>query len=100
VALDARQALHAAGVPTAVISVPCWELFWEQEADYRAAVIGRGTARVAVEAATRLGWERFVGEDGGIVGMTTFGASGPVADLFKYFSITPAHVVAEVKERL
>jgi transketolase len=100
VALAARETLQAAGVPTAVVSVPCWELFWEQGADYRATVIGRGTARVAVEAATRLGWERFVGEDGGIVGMTTFGASGPVADLFEHFGITPAHVVAEVKARL
>jgi transketolase len=100
VALAARETLQTAGVPTAVVSVPCWELFWEQETDYRAAVIGRGTARVAVEAATRLGWERFVGEDGGIVGMTTFGASGPVADLFEHFGITPARVVAEVKARL
>ena len=100
VALEARGTLQAAGVPTAVISVPCWELFWEQEAEYRAAVIGRGTARVAVEAATRLGWERFVGEDGGIIGMTGFGASGPVAELFEHFGITPARVVAAVKERL
>jgi transketolase len=100
VALEARETLQAAGVPTAVISVPGWELLWEQEADYRAAVIGRGTARVAVEAATRLGWERFVGEDGGIIGMTSFGASGPVADLFKHFGITAAQVVAAVKVRL
>jgi transketolase len=100
VALEARGTLQAAGVPTAVISVPCWELFWEQEAEYRAAVIGRGTARVAVEAATRLGWERFVGEDGGIIGMTGFGASGQVAELFEHFGITPARVVAAVKERL
>ena len=100
VALEARETLQAAGVPTAVISVPCWELLWEQEANYRAAVIGRGTARVAVEAATRLGWERFVGEEGGIIGMTSFGASGAVADLFQHFGITAAHVVAAVKERL
>ncbi|MEI8190399.1 MAG: transketolase C-terminal domain-containing protein, partial [candidate division NC10 bacterium] len=100
VALEAREALQAVGVPTAVISVPCWELFWEQETDYRAAVIGRGTVRVAVEAATRIGWERFVGEDGGIIGMTSFGASGPVAELFEHFGITPARVVAAVKERL
>jgi transketolase len=100
VALEARGTLQAAGVPTAVISVPCWELFWEQEAEYRAAVIGRGTARVAVEAATRLGWERFVGEDGGIIGMTGFGGAGPVAEQFEHFGITPARVVAAVKERL
>ena len=100
VALQARETLQAAGVPTAVISVPCWELFWDQSAEYRERIIGRGTARVAVEAATRLGWERFVGEDGGFVGMKSFGASGPVADLFKHFGITAADVVAAVKARL
>jgi transketolase len=100
VALEARQVLQAAGIPTAVVSVPCWELFWEQEPAYRAAVLGRGTARVAVEAATPLGWERFVGEDGGIVGMRSFGASGPPAELFRHFGITPERVVAEVKARL
>ncbi len=100
VALEARATLQAAGVPTAVVSVPCWELFWKQDAAYRAAVIGRGTARVAVEAATPLGWERFVGEDGAVIAMTGFGASGAVADLFKHFGITPARVVAAVKERL
>jgi transketolase len=55
---------------------------------------------VAVEAATPLGWERFVGEDGGIVGMQSFGASAPPADLFKHFGITAPHVVAAVKARL
>jgi transketolase len=53
-----------------------------------------------VEAATRLGWERFVGEDGGIVGMQSFGASGPPADLFRHFGITAERVVAAVRERL
>jgi transketolase len=100
VALQARETLQAAGVPTSVISVPCWELFWDQSAEYRERIIGRGTARVAVEAATRLGWERFVGEDGGFVGMKSFGASGAVSDLFKHFGITAANVVAEVKARL
>ena len=100
VALEAREALQTERVPTAVVSVPCLELFWDQPAEYRARIVGRGTARVAVEAATRLGWERFVGEDGGFVGMKSFGASGPPADLFKHFGITPANVVAEVKARL
>ncbi len=100
IALAARATLQAQGIPTAVISVPCWELFDEQDAAYQAAVLGRGTVRVAVEAAVKLGWERFVGEDGGFVGMRTFGASGPEAELFRHFGITPEAVVAEVKKRL
>ena len=100
IACRAREALQAQGVPTAVVSVPCWELFEEQDADYRGAILGRGTARVAVEAAVKLGWERFVGEDGGFVGMSSFGASGPEAELFVHFGITPERVVAEVRKRL
>ncbi len=100
IALAARATLQAQGIPTTVISVPCWELFDEQDAAYQAAVLGRGTVRVAVEAAVKLGWERFVGEDGGFVGMRTFGASGPETELFRHFGITPEAVVAEVVKRL
>jgi transketolase len=82
-----------------VISVPCWEFFDEQDPAYQASILGRGTVRVAVEAAVKLGWERFVGEDGGFVGMSTFGASGPEAELFRHFGITPEAVVAEVLRR-
>jgi transketolase len=80
--------------------VPCWEYFERQDATYRAQVLGRGTVRVAVEAAVKLGWERFVGEDGGFVGMSTFGASGPEDELFRHFGITPEAVVAEALARL
>jgi transketolase len=100
VALQARALLHEQGVPTAVVSVPCWELFDRQDPGHRAEVLGRGTVRVAVEAAVKLGWERFVGEDGGFVGMSTFGASGPEAELFRHFGVTPEAVVEEVRRRL
>jgi transketolase len=100
VALAARTALQAEGVPTAVVSVPCWEIFDRQDAAYQASILGRGTVRVAVEAAVKQGWERFVGEEGGFVGMSTFGASGPEAELFRHFGITPEAVVAEVARRL
>jgi transketolase len=100
VALKARELLQAEGHPTAVVSVPCWELFEQQPADYQAMVIGRGTARVAVEAAVKLGWERFVGEDGGFVGMRTFGLSGPEDQLFRHFGITPEAVAEEARRRL
>jgi transketolase len=100
IAIDARTRLQAAGVPTRVVSVPCWELFDQQDAAYRKAVIGQASVRVAVEAAVRQGWERFIGEDGLFVGMSSFGASAPFERLYKEFGITAEHVEAVVQERL
>ncbi|MFC0633464.1 transketolase [Brevundimonas balnearis] len=100
IALKARDTLEAEGVPTRVVSVPCFALFERQSAKYQAEVIGRGTARVAVEAGVRQGWERFIGEDGGFVGMTGFGASAPAEVLYEKFGITAEAVVAAVKARL
>jgi transketolase len=99
-ALEARQRLQAEGIPTAVVSMPCWELFDEQDEGYRAAVLGRGTARVAVEAALRFGWDRYLGERGGFVGMTGYGASGPADELYEHFGITASAIVAEAKRCL
>ena len=99
-AVKARAALQAEGVPTAVVSMPSWELFEGQDRAYRDRVLGRGTVRVGVEAAVRLGWDRYVGEDGGFVGMSGFGASGPEQELFEHFGITPEAVAAEVRKRL
>jgi len=100
VALEAADRLEANNTPTRVVSVPCFELFEQQDAAYQASVIGRGTVRVAVEAAIRQGWERFIGEDGGFVGMTGFGASAPAEVLYDRFGITAEAVVAAVKARL
>ena len=99
-ALAAADTLEAAGTPTRVVSVPCFELFFQQDAAYQASVLGRGTVRVAVEAAIQQGWERFIGEDGGFVGMTGFGASAPAEVLYEKFGITAEAVVAAVKARL
>ncbi len=99
-ALAAAEALEAEGTPTRVVSVPCFELFFQQPKAYQDSVIGRGTVRVAVEAAIQQGWERFIGEDGGFVGMTGFGASAPAEVLYEKFGITAEAVVAAVKARL
>jgi transketolase len=99
-ALEARSRLQAAGTPTAVVSMPCWELFDEQDADYREGVLPPGGVRVAVEAALRFGWDRYLGERGGFVGMTGFGASGPAEALYVRFGITPAAIVAEARRCL
>ena len=100
VAMKARALLQTDGIPTAVVSMPSWELFEQQDATYRRHVIGRGTARVAVEAAVRQGWERWIGEDGGFVGMSGFGASGPEHELFEHFGITPERVAATARAHL
>ncbi|RZJ39622.1 MAG: transketolase, partial [Brevundimonas sp.] len=99
-ALEAADRLEANNIPTRVVSVPCFELFFQQDAAYQASVIGRGTVRVAVEAAIQQGWERFIGEDGAFVGMTGFGASAPAEVLYEKFGITTEAVVAAVKARL
>jgi len=99
-AVEARKRLQADGIPTAVVSMPCWELFDAQDDAYRAVVLGPGTVRIAVEAAVRFGWDRYLGERGGFVGMPGFGASGPADALYEHFGITPAAIVAEAKRHL
>ncbi|WP_295166105.1 transketolase [uncultured Brevundimonas sp.] len=99
-ALKAAETLEAEGVATRVVSVPSFELFEQQDAAYQASVIGRGTVRVAVEAAIKQGWERFIGEDGAFIGMTGFGASAPAEILYEKFGITSDAIVAAVKARL
>ncbi len=99
-ALGARDRLQADGVPTAVVSMPCWSLFEAQSPDYRAEVLGRHTVRVGVEAAVRLGWDRYIGEDGDFIGMSGFGASGEREDLFAHFGITVDAIVETVRRRL
>jgi transketolase len=100
VAMAARDKLQAEGVATRVVSTPCWELFDQQSPAYRKATIGDAPVRVAVEAAVRQGWERFIGEDGGFVGMSSFGASAPYERLFKEFGITAEAVVEAVKAKV
>jgi transketolase len=99
-ALAARESLQQAGTPTAVVSMPSWELFDRQAAAYRASVLGTGTVRVACEAALRFGWDRWLGECGGFIGMTGFGASGPAEQLYPHFGITPEAIVSEARRLL
>lgn len=93
-ACEARDLLQADGIGTAVVSMPCHELFDAQDADYRDAVLGRNTVRIAVEAAVSFGWERYIGENGVFIGMNGFGASAPAPTLYEHFGIT-AKAVAD-----
>jgi transketolase len=99
IAMDARAALAAEGIAAAVVSLPCWELFSQQDEVYRAAVLGIAP-RIGIEAASGFGWERWLGNDGVFIGMTGFGASAPYEDLYKHFGITADAVVAAVRKLL
>jgi transketolase len=99
-AVQARDILQKEGVPTAVVSMPCRLLFEQQDAAYRKAVLGANRARVAVEAAVELGWERYIGLEGRFVGMHSFGASGKIADVYKKFGINAEAVVRAARETL
>lgn len=100
IALQARELLAAKGIAARVVSVPCFELFEAQSASYKDAVIGDAPVKVAVEAGLRLGWDRFIGLDGIFIGMTGFGASAPIDDLYKHFGITAEAVADAVEKKL
>ena len=81
--------------------MPSWDIFDHQPQEYRDSVLPPGVkARVAIEQASTLGWERYVGDAGRVIGMRTFGASAPLKELQKRFGFEPARVVATAKERL
>jgi transketolase len=92
--------LQKQGIPTAVVSMPCRLICEEQNAAYKKVVLGTTRARVAVEAAVELGWERYIGLEGRFVGMHSFGASGKIADVYKKFDINVEAVVRAAQETL
>jgi transketolase len=99
--VDAYEKLTAEGIKARVISMPCWELFEKQSAEYKLQLLPpQITARVAVEAGTTLGWKEYVGHDGVVIGRADFGASAPIKDVFKEFGFTVDNVVAKAKEVL
>jgi transketolase len=100
IAMKAREILEAKGHPTRVVSVPSFELFFEQDEDYRAAIMGDDSLKVGIEAGVRMGWDRLIGDDGIFVGMSSFGASAPYEKLYKHFGITPEATVAAVEAKL
>jgi transketolase len=88
-ALAARTALEAEGIPTRVVSMPSWEIFQAQPAEYRQQVLPAAVAaRVSIEAGVTLGWERWLGKGGAAIGLGSFGCSGPAETLFEQFGFT------------
>lgn len=98
-AVEAQQKLREDGIEAVVVSMPCTELFDAQPEEYRLQVLGNAP-RVAVEAASKFGWEKYVGCNGDIIGMDGFGASGPAGQLYEHFGITVDNVAAGVKKLL
>ncbi|MBR1506831.1 MAG: transketolase [Eubacterium sp.] len=97
-AVEARKALLADGIDVRVVSMPCMDLFEDQPAEYKEAVLPKNvTKRVSVEALSTFGWDRYTGLDGKTIGMTGFGASAPAGELFPYFGFTVENVVNTFK---
>ncbi|MDW6021790.1 transketolase [Mesorhizobium sp. BAC0120] len=100
IAVAAKKLLDERGHPTRVVSVPAFELFEAQSDDYKAKIIGKAKVKVAIEAAIRQGWDRFIGPDGIFIGMKGFGASGKAEDLYPHFGITAEAAAKAAEERL
>jgi len=99
--MTAYEQLTSEGVKTRVVSMPCWALFEEQSDEYKEQVLPRSVkARVSVEAAATLGWDRYVGPNGKMIGMHRFGASAPIKDLLKKFGFTTEKVVEAAREAI
>jgi transketolase len=100
-AIDAHEKLLAEGIRSRVVSMPSWEIFDHQTEEYRNSVLPPDvTARVAVEQASTLGWERYVGPSGHVIGMKTFGASAPLKELQRKYGFEPDQVIAAAKKQL
>jgi len=99
--VEAQEKLAAEGVKARVVSMPCWELFDEQSDEYKESVLPSSVrARLAVEAGASLGWERYVGLEGRVVGQTSFGASAPAKDVFRHFGFTTENVVEQARQAI
>ena len=100
IAYEAAKALVAEGLGVRVVSLPCWKLFEQQSAEYRAQVLLTGVPRLAVEAASPFGWERWVGNDpaqGDVIGVDRFGASAPYKRIYQELGLTAENVAARAK---
>jgi transketolase len=100
VALDTADALEAQGIGADVVSMPCAELFAQQDAAFRADLLPADVLKVSVEAGVTHGWERFVGSDGLTIGLDRFGASAPAEVLFKHFGFSAEAIVPKILDRL
>jgi transketolase len=99
--IKAGEALAVEGISTRLVSFPSWEIFRQQDEEYRQSVLpARITKRLAVEAGVSQGWLEWVGEDGRIIGVDQYGASAPAKVIYEKYGLTPSHVIEQAKELL
>ena len=100
-AVEAQKALAAEGIHASVVSMPSWDRFEAQSAEYKESVIPKSVKkRVAIEMASTLGWERYTGDEGTVIGIDRFGASAPGELVMKEYGFTVENIVANVKQLL
>ena len=99
-AVEAHERLAKDGISARVVSMPCMDIFLEQDENYIRSVLGKDLPKIAIEAGIRQGWDSLIGREGDFIGMSSFGASGPGAELFKYFGITADAIVETAKAKL
>jgi transketolase len=95
--LDAKKQLEAQGIPARVVSFPSWEIFEEQSDEYKASVLPRGVPKLAVEAGSPLGWWKYVGFEGDVIGLDRFGASAPGPIVLKELGFSAENIAARAK---
>jgi len=100
IALEGKKLLEEKGISARVVSVPSMELFNNQPDSYKSEIFGNARARVAIEAGIDMSWGKFLGDKGRFVGMKSFGASGPIEDLYEFFGLTPKAIVEAVSAQL
>ena len=100
IAMAAQATLAEKGVPVRIVSMPSMDLFEQQSEAYQSETLGGDLPKVAIEAGVRFGWDRWIGHDGGFVGMASFGASAPYQDLYNHFNITAEAAILEVEKRI
>ncbi len=96
IAMEASEIMYKDGIKASVVSLPCWELFDKQDKEYKNQVLGN-CPRIAIEAASEMGWSKYIGEKGKFIGMKSFGASGPASDLYNHFNITSKSIIDTAK---
>ena len=100
IALEAQEKLKGLNINSKVISVPCYDLFRNQNENYIDEILGKDTFKISIEASSQSGWKSLVGKDGITLGMSTFGKSAPYKDIYKLFNLTSDEIVKMVKSKV